>query len=216
MKGNLILVSFVAAAALLALKPAAATPIYNNLNSANNGTDQLSSDGGPGPLGDSFSTGSSANSLTGVTLKLADSTPNDGYNVTVELWSDDPTAPGGAGPNIMLTTIGSIDDSALTTSLADYVFTLGTPYALTANTRYWIMAYAGSGNAVWAWSYDQGALGVSGEYFHNSGGLFPNTDGPYQMLVSGTANTTSVPEPAPFVLVALGSLAGLWWSRKRA
>lgn len=212
MKHILLLSGFAAALALCAITPALATPIYNNLNSVNSGADPLSSDGGGGPLGDSFSTGNTAYSLAGVALKLVDSTPADGYNVTVELWSDNSTSPGS-----LLTTLGSIDDSALTTGLADYAFNLGTPYSLAANTRYWIMAYSGSGNARWAWSLDQSALGVAGEYFSNSGGVFPNSDGPYQMLVSDTAiTTTSVPEPAPLALVALGSLAGLWFSRKRS
>lgn len=197
------------ALAVLAIRPAAATPIYNNLNSASNGADPTSSDGGIGPLADSFSTGSSGYSLASVGLKLLDSTPNDGYTVTVALYSDNATS-----PDALLYSIGSIDDSALSTSLADYYFNLASPYALAANTRYWIEVSSGSGNATWSWSLDLSGPGASGEHYYHSGTVWPNSGGPYQMLVADAA-ITSVPEPAPLALVALGSLAGLWFTRKR-
>jgi len=42
--------------------------------------------------------------------------------------------------------------------------------------------------------------GVSTEFFKNSNGVFPNSDGPYQMEVAlGTA-----PEPSVFVLTTAG------------
>lgn len=201
---------------LMAARPAVATPIYNNLDSVNAGYDNAAGDGGAGPLADSFSTGSSGYSLSQVGVKLiAFGTPLAGYTISIDLYSDNATLPG-----TPLTNIGSFDEGTLAQSLTDYYFTLATPYTLAASTRYWIMVSVGDGLVGWGYSYDQTALGVAGEYLFNSSSstatAYPNTDGPYQMLVSDTP-LTSVPEPGrPFTLVvAFSMLAGVWFARRR-
>ena len=82
-------------------------------------------------------------------------------------------------------------------------FPIGSPIALAPSTRYWIqLSSTDESGSTWAWSTDVSGPGVAGEFFANSGGVFPNDpDGPYQMRVSGTASV--VPEPSTASL-ALG------------
>lgn len=207
MKSTLILTGFaLAALTFLSPKPAAAATIYNNLNSVTDGTDGVASFG---PLADSFSTGNSGFSLASVGLKLSATNPADGNSITVALLSDDSTSPGS-----LLYTIGTIDDSSLTTAAANYSIDLGSSFYLAPNSRYWIQLSQADGTANWAWSLDQAAQGVAGEYFANTGNVFPNDGGPYQMQLSGTSSV-AVAEPDTFWLVALGLAGCLWFGRKR-
>jgi hypothetical protein len=50
---------------------------------------------------------------------------------------------------------------------------------------------SGDIDAEWPWSLDTSGVGVSGEYFANQNGVFPNIDGPYQMRLS---TSSSVPD----------------------
>lgn len=215
MQRALILASFATVAlALLAVKPATATPIYNNLNSPPNHGVALSADGGPGPLADSFSTGSAGYSLASVALNLYLYDAAEGYDITIDLLADNATS-----PDTLLTNIGTINDTALTESPANYVFNLATSYALAANTRYWIEVSAGSGTSAWMMSNDQTAPGVAGEYSYIGGTVSPTSDGAFQMELSDAPInlTNNVDEPGkPLVLVALGALGLLWLGRRRA
>lgn len=210
MKTRMILVGLaVTALALLPMMPASATTIdvYNNLASSTSGIDPVR---GIGPLADSFTAPSSGVALTAVGLKLYANDPGDGGSTSVYLLSDDSTAPGST-----LYTIGLIEDSSLTTGLADYFLNLGAPFSLSPNTRYWIELVASSeGSSEWAWSLDITAPGVAGEYHFDKGSVFSNATGPYQMEVSATP-LVAVDEPNLFWLMALGLLACLWLGRKR-
>lgn len=176
---------------------ASADTIYNNLNSTTDGG------GGVGFLGDSFSTGSSAFTVEQVTLKLAASHA-DRFAVTVSLDGE---------------TIATLNDSSLPTSFEDVPINLSTPITLAANTRYWVNVFAGISSAGWAFSYDQTAQGVAGEYY--SIGVaeteIPNIYGPFQMRVSGAGDPDPAPEAGslPILLFDLGGLGLIWRGRKR-
>ena len=158
-----------------------------------------------GPLYDSFSTGGSGFSLAGVQLLLNASQVTG--SISVALYQDNATSPGAS-----LAAIGVLNDSALTSTLSVYGFTLSTPYALAANTRYWLGVSSGDGSSAnWGWSLDQSATGVAGEYFANSNGVFSSVNGPYQMALSDIAQ---VPVPGALLLFAPG-LAGLAAIRRR-
>ncbi|GAA0560278.1 choice-of-anchor R domain-containing protein [Rhizomicrobium electricum] len=197
--------SFVVVAAMLALTSGAAnaSELYDNLFSVVNGADQLQAG-----LADSFSTGNSHFEVSYVALRLRATNPGDGGVFKLELLSDK-----GKLPGKVLTTIFTIPDSALKTSLDEYDLPFA-PYVLAPHTRYWIGAVNTSDTPVsmeWAWSDDQTALGVAGEYYAPNGfdHAYPNLGGPYMLEVSGS----EVPEPMTLTLFAAG-LAG-WRLRRR-
>ena len=169
--------------------------LYNDLGSTTFTGDPVQSFG---PSYNSFSTGASAFSLTDVMLRL-DKTSDSSGSISVGLYADSGNNPGGA-----LVSIGTLMDSSLTNSQANYDLTLTTPYTLAANTRYWI-GLTGNNNgssAEWDWTMDQSGTGVAGE-FHSSKTLGTFANGwPYQMEVSGRASQLNpVPEPSSVILL---------------
>jgi hypothetical protein len=180
--------------------------LYDNLSSVTSGTDPLTSEGFSPPLFDSFSTGASGFNLADVQLLLQGS-PSPG-SLTVDLYSDSSTSPGAP-----LLSIGTLSDNALFSTLSAVDFPLSSPYALAANTRYWLVLNSTDGStALWGWSLDQNALGVAGEYFGNETGVYSNTEGPYQMRLS---DTTAVPEPTTMFLLGLGLIGLAIYGRKK-
>ena len=177
----------------------ASSVLYDNLSATTTDADSVSD---LGPLANSFSTGSSPASLAQVTLLLTGA--HDSGTVTVQLLADSATNPGA-----VLDTIGTVSDTSLSSSLADYELTLSTPFALAADTRYWIELSSTDGSsAAWGWSYDISGTGVAGEDASNEYGVFPNDesgDAPYQMRIDAT------PEPSSLVLLGTGimGLAGV-------
>jgi len=173
--------------------------LYDNLSVSSGGTASVSSLD-HGPLADSFSTGVSPTSLTDVKLLLGASAPVDGGSFSVTLLSDSSTSPGS-----LLTTIGTVNDSSLSTSLGTVDLSLATPYALTANTRYWIEVSGTSTSGVWSFTAVNSGTGVAGEYNFYAGLVKANSDfTPYQMQVN--TSTVAVPEPGTLT-VALGTIA---------
>jgi MYXO-CTERM domain-containing protein len=61
---------------------------------------------------------------------------------------------------------------------------------------------------------DISGTGVASEFFANHNGVYPNDDGPYQMLISDQAS--SVPEPVSLTLGGLGIAALALLRRRRA
>ena len=194
-----------------AVGQAKADVIYDNLGAATSNTDPVAppSFGGLGPLADSFSTGALATNLTDVKLLLNSQSDPPSSSTIVQLLSDNGTSPGS-----VLTTIGTVFDSSLTGTSTIYDFPLSTPFALAADTRYWIEISTSNGSAVtWNWSTDTTGVGVGNEFYSNANGIFPNSPmGPYQMQVNVSSSTT--PEPTVLVLCGLGAL-GLFAALRR-
>lgn len=159
------------------------------------------------PIAASFSTTSSAFDLVDVKVLLNDAGSIGSGTTTVSLFSDIPGV-GGAGPTpgSLLTTIGTLPDTSLTTANSVFDFTLGTPFVLSASSRYWIeLSSTASSTAHWAYTSSSAGTGVASEYFYSSGsgGTFANNPtGPFYMQVS------AVPEPSTLALLGLSALVG--------
>jgi hypothetical protein len=197
--------------------------IYNNLGSAYdptyNGYDQVTKWGAP--LFDSFSVGSlgpQGTTLLDVQLRLRRDSSSG--SLSVDLYSDSPASPGKPlpSPGTLLHVIGTLSDMSLPTTFS--VVDFPTAYHLDSNTRYWIELNSSDGStADWAWSPDQGALGVTGEYFGRYYDgityIYPNNSifdgvqyGAYEMLVD-------IPLPGAVWLLGSGLVGlGLWRGRK--
>jgi hypothetical protein len=139
-----------------------------------------------GPLAQSFSSGSAPIVLTDLKLDLLDATPSDGGTITIELFTD---GGGTNGPATMLATLGTIADSALTSTAAFYDLAISNFVTLAANTTYWIelTATAGSG-AHWEAANGATGTGVSGQEAYHRGATNSSFD--FLMNLSGSAQET--------------------------
>lgn len=192
---------FAAFCGVVFVAPASADVIrFNNLNATTIDADSLAT---YGPIADSFSTAEYAATLNQVSFKLSGA-PDSG-SVTVRLLSNLSNSPGS-----VLTTIGTLSDSLLSSTLSNYTVTLATPFSLAANSRYWIQLASNGSSANWAWSLDISGTGVAGEYIANGNGVFANaSEGPYQMQI-----LTSAPEPSSFGILSLGLVGIVFIIRK--
>jgi hypothetical protein len=187
------------ALSLALLGPAhAATIIFNNISDASIGgrtVTQLAQY-------QSFSTGAGSFSLTDVQLLLSGN--SSVHSFSVDLYSNSSNTPGG-----LLDHIGSMNDSALTPS-CNCIYDFPTAaFALSPSTRYWIGLSTVNGSDV-TWSIEgpfqghPGDIGVTGEFIDDSGTVSADTGEAFQMTVSVSSTTSSVPEPSAFLLVAIG------------
>ncbi len=196
------LVLALAATVVLTLSSVAdADIIYDNISpstGATSGGSASISSSDHGPLADSFSTGAGSSMLTDLKLLVAAATPTDGDSFNVLLLSDSSTSPGS-----VLTTLRTVSDSSLTTTLSTVDIMLSTPYLLAANTRYWIELSSLSTSGVWSFTTTNVGIGVANEYNFYAGSVSANSAfTPYQMTV--TTSAVPVPEPSSLGLCAIG------------
>ena len=147
-----------------------------------------------------------AEQLTSVTLNLKLVGPAlNGF--TVDLWPDSTATPGlPIGPE---TQIALVSDSSLTSNLTLYTFTPLSKIMLAANTFYDVGIDTGTfanqvTNAAFGNTVDPAVLARSSVitgalYFHTVGGIDPNSDGPYDVIVNA-----SVPEASTWAMMLLG------------
>ena len=166
--------------------------LYNNIGATASGNDSISSFG---PLYDSFSTGVNFGPISLVELLVGATSPTDGDLITVGLYADNSTSPGS-----LLASLGTISDSGLTSAPAVITLSLTSNPVLASGTRYWI-GLSSVGSGIWQFSADTSGTGVSGQFFANANGVFPNTESPYQMEV---ALGSAVPEPSMFAPMVAG------------
>lgn len=184
--------------------------LYNNLDGQTYFADHVTDTGTQafGPLYASFSTGSSASTLTDLQLRLGADNPADGGSFTISLLSD-----ASLNPGAVLASLGSVLDSALSSTQSSVIdIPIGTAIALAGDTRYWIELSSDNSSATWAYSFDLSGPGVAGEYYDNIDGVYSNNSsdwpGAYQMSV------TAVPEPLSVTLF-LSGLVGVGVIRRR-
>jgi hypothetical protein len=160
-----------------------------------------------------------AERLTSVTLNLKlDGPALNGF--TVDLWRDSTTDPGlPVGPEIQ---IALVKDSSLTPNLALYTFTPLSDVMLAANTFYDVgidtgtfanqVTNAALGNTVDPAVLARPSVMTGALYFHTVGGIDPNSDGPYDVIVNATA-----PEASTWAMMLLGfaSLGFVGYQKRR-
>ena len=179
---------------------AGGTTIYDNLASAQDGSDPIFS---YGPLANSFRTGAAGASfsLDSISALLKSDSSSIVGDIRVSLHADAGNAPGAE-----LLDLGSLSSALVSTAaFTAYGFTpaASSSFTLAANTSYWVEIESSSPNAIeWAWSGDLGATGVAGQSNYSAllGANANNNSAPYQMAVSVTA----VPEPASLLLLMSG------------
>jgi hypothetical protein len=184
--------------------------LFDNLGAATASSDSVATP--IGPLANSFSTGVDPVLLTDVKVLLASDAPAVG-SVEVDLVTDAGTSPGA-----FLLALGTISDSSLTSTPTVFDLPVSVPFALAANTRYWIEISTTNGSvAEWAFSNDISGPGVANEFFYFAGSVASNLNGPHQMQVQADpiVTTSAVPEPSSLILMVLGFSALAFSHRRR-
>lgn len=201
--------------------------LFDELNAANNSSDPVTMFG---PLGESFSTGASALSLTDVMVKLDIAPTNNqlgdaalirrrtgdsrllrpaassGGAVTISLFSSN-----GLRPGTLVAQLGTVPDSSLPASgaLQNFDIPVNPPVPLTPNTMYWIIVTSVNNSiAGFAWTSDTSGTGAANEYTFYDSRVYPNIgefDGPYQIRVTAAAPAAPVPTVTSVVDQAAGT-----------
>ncbi len=110
--------------------------------------------------------------------------PSDGGTVTVSLYSDSDGQPGQ-----LLDTVGTIRDSALSTSgsLVDLPAPLLGAPQLTAGTEYWIVvSSSATSGALWFFDSSDAGYGAYGQSYEDRGAVHADAQGPYNASVGET------------------------------
>lgn len=188
---------------------ACATVIFNSLDGTTNSGfyDIAPTPTGDGPLGASFLSGSSASTLTSVSVFLNNQAGTTSGSFSISLFNNSVMNT----PGTLLETLASPSDSVLPSGTGTFTYS-GLSYLLTPDTEYWIDL---SGNSALGWfgTDDTSGIGVSGEYLYVDGASYANDlIGPQQMTIT----TTATPEPSSRPVCALGLLASIAVSVRRA
>jgi len=121
--------------------------------------------------------------------------------------------PSGHAPGVLLNTLATIADSDIASGIST-VLVQSLTDALNANTRYWIdLSTSNSSSTAWYYTPTDQGIGVAGEFWADTTGVFSNADFPFLMQVN--INAASVPEPGPLALLALGGVVAVPSIRKR-
>jgi hypothetical protein len=193
--------------ALVALLPAAAEAdviLSGNLSGATGGTEAASGDTW---LTAGFGTDASTYKLTAVTLLL--SNPTTG-KAELDIYDD-----GGLQPGSLVGTLDS--PSSYSSGLTATTFTTS-GINLSANSNYWVVLKATSGEFDWAWTTDNTGTGAGfqGTWGNSSdAGSTWFTYGIYPTQMSVSVAPTAVPEPGSLALCGAGAVVLLLQHRYR-
>lgn len=168
-----------------------------------------------------FMTGGAGVSIDSLTLTMtnANGSPSGGA-FTVKLFSNTTEKPSYSGTNLPDAPLATFTGSTNPVTAGDYSYSLGTPYSLSAGTRYWIVASApsttggyfkplgssSSGTSSFGWSVVGGADGAS-----DGTSWSTNTN---SMAVSIAAS--AIPEPSAYAtLLGVAVLGLVFWRRRQ-
>ena len=158
-------------------------PNVPNVLSSNltNSTDGVETTSGDTYTAASFTTGSSAYTLTAVDLLLAET---EAGTATVAIYND-----GGLSPGSLVGTLTS--PTTYSTTAADTAFTSSTGVSLAANGTYWVVLIANSGSFDWSFTTDDTGTGTGfadtwAQSFDAGTFWFSYDSSPTQMSVTAT------------------------------
>jgi len=203
MSGNLTFTRFVTAATFLLCLPAipvrAATILSDNLSAASSGTESAS---GSTWITGSFGTDASQYLLDSFTLLLANSSTG---TAEVDIYDD-----GGLQPGSLIGIL--MPPAVYSTTLAPTTFS-GNSILLSANSTYWVVLKATSGQFDWSWTTDNTGTGVG---FQNTWGSSDDAGAtwftydvfPVQFSAEASTAAAAAPEPGTLALFMTGALLG--------
>ncbi|MGO8701083.1 MAG: choice-of-anchor R domain-containing protein [Limisphaerales bacterium] len=206
MKTITVVINSLVLGSLAIATSAHANVIYNNLEATSSGADQVLY---VGPLFDSF-TPTSTETITSLRLALGTAFGPQTGTLEIGLYST-PANPTLEYP--LTSMLGTINESTITSgNIEDYSVSLLANPVVTAGTRYWIGLTTDAGDIIWSWSTDTSGPGVAGEYFAFDGGstVDPNSEGPYQMDLTG-APAPDLANPALLLALFGGGLVTATW-----
>jgi hypothetical protein len=159
-----------------------------------------------------FGTDGSSYTLTSVTLLMQ--RLSIGGQAQLEIYSDDLLQPGDL--------VGSLTAAGpVSSTLSETTFTTD-GIALAANSSYWVVLKAITGQFAWAWASDSSGVGAGFQHTWGSsddaGSVWFTFDSyPLQMRVETASANAAVPEPSALVSFAVGAgLVLLAFSRRSA
>jgi len=193
---NRILLS-VSISTLSVLSTASAETLSSNLDATVFFTEPVT---GPTWIAAGFATGSGNYSLTSATLLLQQVTPGA---AVLNLYSDSSGRPGVSQGSLV--SPGSFSFSLTPTEFS------GANLPLTADTTYWLVLHATSGNFNWGWTDNNTGSGVgfvrTWASSDNAGATWMASDiDPMMMAVQASPANGVAPEPGSFLLSATGTL----------
>ena len=137
---------------------------------------------------------------------MLSSSPSDGLSLAVGLYADNATSPGA-----LISSLGTVADSSLSTSPSLVNVLLTANPTLTTSTRYWIGLSVITTNPIdtsWSFESPDSGTGVAGEYYDTTGLLANSTFDTALMMQVTEGSLTATPEPSSMALFA-GTLSVL-------
>jgi len=132
--------------------------LFNDIGSPVSGADALDGILLQRPQYQEFYTGATAVTLSSIQFVLSATNTADGGTIAVALFSDNAGAPGTS-----IQTLGTINDSSLSTTAQTITFNVSSSPTLTSGTQYWIELLGTGSSASWSYSTAATGTGVSGE-----------------------------------------------------
>jgi hypothetical protein len=158
--------------------------LFDDIGSTVSGADALDGLILQRPQYQQFYTGTTAVTLTSIQFVLSATNTADGGTISVALFSDAAGAPGTS-----VATLGTIDDSSLSTSAQTITFNVSSSPTLTAGTQYWIELLGTGSSASWSYSTAATGTGVSGESSDPNAGVGNAVSTTQDFLMNVTASS---------------------------